>query len=212
VEKPATVNPSGEPMVKIGSYFRHYQFEHGLRMLEKGYVAARDTLQAEIERIEGEAEAYEKALAKGGEWIGEFEDGRVLWEQSQVYQAQIDDVHHALFEVRKAFVIALYHHWEDSAAGWNGGDAKHGELATFCASEGYGPSPELDAVRYLANHLKHGRNSSTDWLSRLRKKYPTFLSQRPGVLFGLSEDDLYRVAAAILASGPDSPNPNTAQQ
>ncbi|WP_156941716.1 hypothetical protein [Mesorhizobium sp. WSM2561] len=199
-------------MVKIGSYFRHYQFEHGLRMLEKGYVAARDALQAEIERTKIEAVAYEEALANGGEWIGELEDGRILWEQSQVYDAQIDDVHHALFEVRKAFVIALYHHWEHSAAGWKGGYAAHDELAKYCAGEGYGPSPELGAVQCLANHLKHGPNSRTDWLGLLRNNYPSFLARGSGFLFGLSEDDLYKVAATILASGPGAPRPDTPQK
>jgi len=186
----------------LGFYFRSYQFEHGLRLLEKGYTAARDALQAEIERTKVEAAAYEEALANGGEWIGEYEDGHILWEQSKVYETQIDDVHHALFEVRKAFVIALYHHWEHSAAGWNGGPASHSELAQYCANAGYGPSPELDAVRCLANHLKHGPNSGTDWLGRLRKDYPSFLPYRPGVVFGLSEDTLYKVAAVILSSGP----------
>ncbi|MDX0488826.1 hypothetical protein GOC53_00825 [Sinorhizobium medicae] len=200
-------------MIKIFSYLRHYQFEHGLRMLEKGYIAARDALQAEIERVKIEAVAYEEALANGGEWIGEREDGYILWEQSQAYEAEINNVTHALFELRKAFVIALYHHWERSAAEWKGGGyASHDELAKYCASEGYGPSPELSAVQCLANHLKHGPNSSRDWLDRLRKNYPSFLSHGQGFLFGLSEDDLYKVAATILASGPGAPRLDAAQQ
>lgn len=193
--------------MKIFSYLRQYQFEHGLRMLEKGYIAARDSLQAEIDHIAAEALAYEDALANGGEWIGEYEDGHILWEQSKLYDAQTDDVHNALFEIRKAFIIALYHHWEHSASTWRGGGyASHKKLTEYCAEAGYHPSPELDAVRCLANHLKHGPNSDTDWLGRLRNDYPSFLPHGPGVVFGLSEDTLYKVAAAILASGPGVPS------
>lgn len=192
-------------MVKLFHFLHRYEFRHGLEMLEKGYAAARDSLNMEINRIETEAAAYEEALDNGGEWIGEYEDGHLLWEQSQVYEAQINDVHKALFVVRKAFVIALYHYWEDSVAGWMGLEGKqvtHDKLVNYCASKGYGPSPDLGAVQCLANHLKHGRNSGKDWLARLRNEHPTFLPQLPTLIFGLSEDTLYKVAATILASGP----------
>jgi hypothetical protein len=175
-------------------------------MLEKGYKAARDSLEAEITRTETEAKAYETALANGGEWIGEVDDeGRTLWEQSQMYDLQIDDIHSALFEVRKAFVIALYHFWEDSAAHWmalNGKQASHEDMERYCSREGYGPSPDLGAVRCLANHLKHGRNSRNDWLVRLRDEHPTFLPPERSQIFGFSEDTLFKVAGVIFESGP----------
>lgn len=197
-------------MAQLTFDFRHYTFEHGLRMLEKGYTAARDALLAEIERTEADALAYEKHVEDGGERIGEWEDGYRLWEQDQVYSAQIDDVHRALYEVRKAFVIALYHHWERSATAWKGEYASHEELEAYCASQGFGPSPDLDAVRHLTNHLKHGPHSRTDWLGKMRADYPTFMPRPTGPLFanifGLSDDDLHKVAAVILASGPPQPN------
>lgn len=195
-------------MVNLALYFRGYQFEHGLRMLEKGYKAARDSLNEEVERTNVALIAYEQALDNGGEWIGEYdEDGHLLWDQSKVYEAQISDVHSALFEVRKAFVIALYHFWEDSVANWMqraGKQTDHDKLAAYCRSQGYGPSPDLEAVRCLSNHLKHGRNSKTDWLARLKMANPSFLPQAQGLVFGISEDTLFKVAAAILASGPSS--------
>ncbi|TAY66481.1 hypothetical protein [Rhizobium leguminosarum] len=193
-------------MVKLAPYFRSYKFEHGLRMLEKGYIAARDSLNEEIERIERDSAAYDLAVVNGADLIAEYdEDGHRLWEQSQVYEAQINDVHSALFEVRKAFAIALYHFWEDSVAGWMqraGKQTDHDKLARYCASEGYGPSPDLEAVRCLANYLKHGRNSKTDWLAKLWDSNPSFLPQPKGFIFSLSEEALFKVAAAILASGP----------
>ncbi|RWX77086.1 hypothetical protein EPK99_15640 [Neorhizobium lilium] len=193
-------------MVNLAPYFRSYQFEHGLRMLETGYIAARDSLEEEIKRIEHDSAAYDLAVANGADLIAEYdEDGVRLWEQSQVYEAQITDVYSALFEVRKAFVIALYHFWEDSAAHWmalNGKQASHEDMELYCSREGYGPSPDLGAVRCLANHLKHGRNSRTDWLARLRSEYPSFLPPQQSKIFGFSEETLFKVAAVIFASGP----------
>ncbi len=205
---------TGLTMVNLAPYIRSYQFEHGLRMLEKGYIAARDSLEEELKRIEHDSAAYDLAVADGADLIAEYdENGFRLWEQSQVYEAQIADVYSALFEVRKAFVIALYHYWEDSVAVWmglNGKSVTHDKLASYCAKEGYGPSPDLGAVQCLANHLKHGRNSREDWLSRLRENYPLFLPPQTGPMFGLSEDSLFKVVAAILASGPNKAISNAA--
>ncbi len=194
-------------MVSLKPYFRSHHFEHGLRMLEKGYVAARDSLDGEIDRINRESRAYEEALANGAEPIADYdEDGQLLWEQSQVFEINVDDVHSALCEVRKAFAIALYHFWEDSVAQWmelSGKQVDHDKLVRYCASEGYGPSTDLEAVRCLINHLKHGRNSRTDWLTKLRATDPSFLPEARGATSAISEDILFRVAAAILASGPN---------
>lgn len=149
-------------------------------------------------------------LAHGGAAIEEYdEDGRLLWDQSRLYEVQLDDIQLALFEVRKAFVIALYHFWEDAVAKW----MKLQEQVTFpqmveyCASQGYGPSEDINAVRCLANYLKHGRNSQTDWLGRLKRDHPTFAPEAHGFIFGLSEDTLFRVAAAVYASGPSKVTP-----
>lgn len=192
-------------MAKLAFDFRHYTFQHELGLLKKGYTAARDALLAEAERIETEARAYEESLANGGKWIGEYEDGHLLWEQSRIFEYQINDIHYALAEVRNAFAIALYHHWERSALAWKGSKATHKELADYCASMGYGPSPDLDAVRHLANHFKHGPNSNRNWLAEMREKYPLFLPRGPSPAFGLSDDDLFMIGEVISASGPPAP-------
>lgn len=184
---------------------RHFAFDHGVRLLKQGYEAARDALLGEVERTQAKASMYEEDLANGGEWIGEREDGHILWEQSQIYDAEIDDTYQALYEVRRAFIIALYHHWERSAASWLGEDAGHAKLEQFCADNGFGPSPDLDAVRHLANHLKHGPASRSPWLDKMREKYPLFMPRVGTFAFGLSDDDITKVAAAILASGPPEP-------
>jgi hypothetical protein len=197
-------------MVDLTLYLRTYQFEHGLNMLEKGYTAARDALYAEIERTRTEATVYEESLSNGGKWMGDYEDGHLLWDQSQVYEAQINDVYSATFEVRKVFVIALYHFWEDSVAHWmklDGKQATHEELSNYCAEKGYGPSPDLGAVQCLANHLKHGRNSRKNWLKRLNERHPSFLPETSSFIFGFSDDTLFKVAATIRASGPISSTP-----
>lgn len=182
---------------------RQFEFARGIRLLKQGYEAARDALLKEIENIQSKARAYEESLANGGDWIGEREDDHVLWDQTDVLEAETDDAQRALYEVRRAFVIALYHHWERSAARWLGDDeAHHDKLERFCAANGFGPSRDLGAVRCIANHLKHRPGSSSDWLNNLRKNHPTFLPHVQTSAFNLSDDDFDIIAAVILASGP----------
>lgn len=195
-------------MVDLVPYFRKYRFEHGLRMLEKGYSAACDSLNEEIKRIDRDSAAYEEGLSNGASPKIEYdESGERLWDQSQLYEAESSDITSALFEVRKAFIIAFYHFWEDSVAQWMKLDGKqkaHKALVEYCVSQGYSPSPDLEAVRYLANYLKHGQNSKTDWLSQLRNTDPSFLPQSIFRGFWISEETFARVVAAILASGPSA--------
>ncbi|MBN7807084.1 hypothetical protein JZX86_17160 [Agrobacterium rosae] len=196
-------------MVDLTPYIIGFQYNHGVKLLEKVYAAARSSLQSEIHRVESEAAAYHDALSNGGEWKGEVEDGHILWEQSQVYELEINDVHYALFEVRKAFTIALYHYWEDSIAGLMGLKGKGGDhetLSAYCGQKGWGPSPELDAVRHLTNHLKHGHAAKNDWMGELSSKYPSFLTDSVHRTFEPSEETLTKVASAVLTSGPAHKN------
>ena len=193
-------------MATLGFDARRFEFDHGVRLLKQGYEGARDALLKEIERIRADARSYEEGLANGGEWIGEREDGHVLWDQTDVYEAETEDAHRALYEVRRAFIIALYHHWERSAARWLGNDdARHEQLERYCASSGFGPSPDLNAVRCLANHLKHRPGSNSDWLIKLRKKHPSFLPHAQMSPFALSDADFETITTVILASGPPEP-------
>jgi len=193
-------------MAALSFDLRHFEFDHGVQLLKQGFEAARDALLNEIERIKADARAYEEELANGGAWIGEMEDGHKLWDQSDLYEAKTDDAHRALYEVRRAFVIALYHHWERSAIGWLGrNDATHEELERYCADSGFGPAPNLGAVRYLANHLKHKPGSNSRWFNKLRKEYPSFLPHVQTSPLALSDTDFETVATVILASGPPEP-------
>lgn len=193
-------------MAALTFNFVSYAFESGLKMVERGYVAARDAILTEIDLIKAKARTYEQHVADGGEPIGEWEDGHLLWDQSQLFEAEIIDAYEVLYEVRKTFIIALYHFWERAAAGWKGSEGSHAELAEYCRQEGYGPSPELEAVRCLANFLKHGSNSRYDWLDRLRKLSPSILPNlnRPGFagIIGLSDNEFFKVAEIIRESGP----------
>ena len=194
-------------MAKLEWDFQHYVYTRGIDTLKRAYLAATSALQSEIARIETEALEYETALANGGEWIGERDDeGYPLWDQSQIYSFEVQDAELAICEVRKAFVIAFYHHWEHSAAIWRGSAGSHSELVCYCEKQGYGPSPHIDALRYLANFFKHGKNSKTDWLNKLRAKYPEFMPRNVDFVFGLSDSDLDDIADIVLASGPPALN------
>jgi hypothetical protein len=195
-------------MVRMAMFsfdLRHFEFDHGVRLLKQGYEASRDALLGEVERIKAKAHAYEEGLANGGEWIGEREDGHILWEQSQFYDMEIADAHQAIYEVRRAFIIALYHHWERSAVVWLGKDAPHEELERYCSESGFGPASDIGAVRCLANHLKHKPWSNSKWLNKLRDEYPSFMPRVAASVSVLSDIDIETVAAVILASGPPKP-------
>ena len=66
---------------------------------------------------------YQQNLEQGGKWIGESDDdGLVIWDQSQILDYEIDVVTEAAQDLRKAFALALYHHWERSARGGSKAD------------------------------------------------------------------------------------------
>jgi hypothetical protein len=191
-------------MVDLSHILIPYHFEHGLRMLEKGYAAMRDALLAEAENIEKEARAYEDAIALDeSKRIEERDDeGYLLWEQSQIFELKISEVHEAILDFRKSFVVAAYHHWERHATVWCGSPGTHEELVVNHTNKGYRSCPEIGAVRCLANHLKHGPNSKTKWLERLQKEFPAFLSCPTQEPLELSETDVDRVSTAVFATGP----------
>src|SRR3546814_7916557 len=62
----------------------------------------------------------------------------------------------ALMSLRKAYAVAIYHHWERSALQWtNRKNEKHDDLARRVLAMGYPIDPHLHVVRDLANLLKH---------------------------------------------------------
>lgn len=160
--------------------------------------------------------AYAKHLEEGGEWIGERdEDGYRLWDQEQILDMQIEANNEALLALRKAFVIALYHYWERAIRVTVGGDdrADHAKLVTLAAAKGIVVRPELDAIRDLANLLKH---DNARWGNALLQSWSGLFAPgfqpRPGRTdwydsVRITDDDVVRAFEAVVASGPNPHKP-----
>lgn len=156
-------------MAKLGFDMRGYAFKAGLDVLRQGHASASKALTADIERVQAEAAAYEASP----DFIGDHdEDGNLLWEQSQVLAFQQETAEDALQALRKAYVLALYHHWERAIQTYtdSGKSADHKKLVKRAPAKGIPLHARLDVVRDLANAMKHNKGGSLqqDWPEVLR--------------------------------------------
>ncbi|MGH6910938.1 MAG: hypothetical protein ACREE0_08790 [Phenylobacterium sp.] len=145
-------------MVQLNFNMQGLVFQDGVNTLRAGFETAVGALRSAWTRAQQDLEAYEAAVeADPTNWIGETEDGHVLWDQSQMLEISIADADEALLALRKAYVIAIYHHWERAARRWTQltGRADHKVLSAGTLAGGYPVSPRLEAVLHLVNTLKH---------------------------------------------------------
>jgi hypothetical protein len=197
-------------MVKLPINMSGYAFQDGVQTLQASFLSARDALAGEVARAKDEAVAYQQEVDREGEWIGECdEDGRILWDQADVLNMRIDTTNEALIALRKAFAIAVYHHWERSALRWL--DKKredHDKLAIAVQALGYPIHPKLAAVRDLVNTLKH---DSGRWGCALIKSWSDLFEQgylpRAGwnawyEAVRLSDEHVLEAISVVSASGP----------
>lgn len=146
-------------MAKLGFDMRGYAFKAGLDVLRTGYASASKALTADIERVQAEAAAYEAS----DEFIGEIDDeGNRLWEQDQILSMQQETTEEALQALRKAYVLALYHHWERAVQAYtaSGKSADHEKLVKRAPAKGIPLHARLGVVRDLANAMKHNKGGS----------------------------------------------------
>lgn len=146
-------------MVKLGFDMRGHAFKAGLDVLREGYASTSRALTADVERVRGEAVAYEASP----EFIGERDDeGNILWEQGTVLAVQQETTEESLMALRKAYVLILYHHWERAIRAYtdSGKSADHEKLVKRATAKGIPINAWLDVVRDLANALKHGKGGS----------------------------------------------------
>lgn len=155
-----------------------FAYEQGVDSLETGFTTAAAGLVARREDLHRALEAYEANVAAGGQRVGEEEDGHWLWEQDQLLTVQIEDAAGTLQDLRKAYVLAAYHHWERTARQWTrvSGHAKHDKLVAATLSLGYPVDERLAALRDLANTLKH---NSTVQAAKLALSWPELLKVDP---------------------------------
>lgn len=190
--------------------YQGYVYQEGVSLLIAAYDTAANALQQEWERTKDEASVYQDGVASGErEWIGERDDEHVLWDQQQVYDIEIESKLAAQSALRKAFALSIYHHWERGARVWTGDDVReHKKLVKAVEAKGVPVSPRLEAIKDLANLLKHDND---DRGADLLKSWPDVL---PSVAKWGGRIDWYESVALtdyhlteafniIAASGPN---------
>jgi hypothetical protein len=159
---------------------RGYQYQSDVDVLRKSAESGLAALAHEVRALEQQLEEYRR--------IGEFdgdrnEDGVVLWDREDLLSHEIAFACGALMELRKAFAIAAYHHWERSVQLWivqtseiaapDSIDARrkrhargYEDISKAASEIGYPADVELPRVAALANTLNpsyspHSRDSLT---------------------------------------------------
>lgn len=157
-------------MVKLPFTFnvRGCQFQSALDVLRKSAQTGSTALGSEIKELEQQLEDYRQS----GEFEGERdEEGYVISDRADEFDYQLDFVLEASMELRKAFAIAAYHHWERSVRQWiveESGTARcddsntevkevvgFDKLSKIADKLGYPIDPALKRVVTLVNTLKH---------------------------------------------------------
>ena len=192
--------------MKLGFDVRGYQFDVGLKAIAQGFRASAIALMAEVERIEADLAAYERA----GVWEGERDDdGHVIWSRDQIFAMEQEAAEEALMHLRKAFVLALYHHWERAIRAYTGGGQgpRHGQLIKRAEQEGIAVVPALEKTYRLANALKH---NSDNHGTRLFEIWPAIFDEHFKPISGvdwyravvLADEHVDEALEAIAKSGP----------
>lgn len=188
-----------------------YRFLDGLRVLEKSFHAAESALLEDLERAKDEAFGHQQSQEQGAAWVGERdEDGHVLWDQQTLLDYRVDDAWASVVEIRNAFAILIYHHWERSALRWTGSTkGDHKQLVNRTKAKGYSVHSQLESVRLLVNTLKHDSENCAPELFKVRPDY--FISGFTGPSLGLSwqeaislqRGNIDELFSIVRASGPD---------
>lgn len=207
-------------MAWIGFHAIGHDLDRGLTILSDSLNTATDALTERRAQIVQDYADYEAGVSAGSvERIGEWdEDAGWIWEQSQFYEFDLTTVDETIASMRKAHVIALYHHWERVISRWalrqmlaNGvtpdGNLTHGDFKKAVVAGGYDVHPRLDAVRALNNCLKH---NSDDFGPKLMKRWPELF---PADYKGgkgsdwfeditITEEQMTEIVEALRTSGP----------
>lgn len=188
-----------------------YRFGVALSMLREALLAAERGLRAKRSDIEKKLAKYEQS----GEFIGEYEDDHKLWEQSDFYKADIEQINEALADVRKPYVIALFHTWERMALSYGkprSGKPSYSDLKLALEAKGVRIHPELNAVRALNNALKH---NSQEFGPKLLQMWPELLPMHarenpfrdPDDWYGkikINDEHILRIIEILKESGPQT--------
>jgi hypothetical protein len=215
-------------VTKLPFFFdaRGYEFQSALEAIRRSAQAGLAALSREINLLEQQLEDYYRA----GNFEGERdENGYVIWERDDILNHEIAFAQEALMELRKAFAIAAFHHWERSVQRWitqetetaaaNGSVTRKkksvqgfNDLSREASRIGYATDPKLQRVVTLVNTLKHnGDARGMELLRSWRGLFPPQF-QTPSELsdwasaIRLTDQHLDEVFDVVSKSGP-TPTP-----
>jgi hypothetical protein len=191
-----------------------FTLQDGLNVLSQCFTSARDALQHDIELAQEEAIGYQDSVAQAviEPDIERDEDGSVIFDHADILQMHVERAEECAMGLRKAIVIAAYHHWERSARGWTQSEhGKHPKLVELTSAQGYPISVKLDAVRDLINLLKHASEKwGTDLVASWPEVFPADFQMSSKTDWyesvRLTDNHVFEVLAILGASGPKSSN------
>jgi hypothetical protein len=151
-------------MVAFNFNFYGYDYERGITVLTEGLSAATEALERKRADAAAEWKVYEHGITTGEieeEEERDEETGSLLWSRSLVFEHDIKLIDEGVLALRKAYVIALYHHWERIVRQWTDAPtgARHDKLVKRVKAKGVEPPERFGHVYLLNNVLKH--NSET---------------------------------------------------
>ena len=198
--------------MKLGFNAYGWQFEKGVKGLARSFRRAASAIDRAVDQALDAIREYQQHIAAGGDEIGEWdEDGVRVWTQDQVLDFDLLNAREAAMALRKAYALQLYHFWERSAQVWTSSKANtgHGELVEKTLAAGYPIDPRLEAVKHLANTLKHGNPKHGKMLLKAWPAVVPIPFPHDPDLVGdwyeavvISEADVEEIARIVMASGP----------
>jgi hypothetical protein len=197
-------------MVSLNFSVVGYKYQRGLDALIASYHHSNSALTDRAHRNLVLEAQYGDLIEQGGPEIGEWdEDGFRVWSQDQVLALDVEIAEAAVGELRKAFLIAIYHHWERAIRVVTGDmKAKHADLIKKAVNHNISISPELERVVRAANALKHNNDKRGGELHDIWPEVfgGLFFKPKPGIdwyaAIDLDDKHIEMAVNAVAASGP----------
>lgn len=145
--------------------FYGYDYERGITVLSEGLSAATQALEEKRSGAEAAWKTYEDAVMSGEveeEEERDEETGSLLWSRSLAFEYDIKLIDEGIAALRKAFVMALYHHWERIVCQWTDAPigSNHKKLVARIKAKGVDLPAQFEHIYLLNNVLKHNSASA----------------------------------------------------
>ena len=181
-----------------------HSYQETLSILEETLSAAREGLrQKKIDKFNKLSE-YESS----GEFIGEEEDGRIIWCQSDIYRYDIDTIDEAILDLNKIYIPAFYHAWERMVIKWAAPkkDFTHIGLKKALQAKSVNTHSRLDDICNLNNLIKH---NNSKYAKLLFQSWPEIFNHRDIIIhsnfhsgFLINDEQMSEIIHALKHSAP----------